>query len=117
MSDLDDKQPEMAEMLNKMTRYNKNVKTLMDLMNKAIEKLDILVKNKSSNDNDSDAEKERMDKIFEKKQVGRPAGTYETKQKQYLAMLNEGKIKMPKSQTLEFYRIERDGEVFKVMGE
>ena len=46
MSDLDDKQPEMAEMLNKMTRYNKNVKTLMDLMNKALEKLDILVKNK-----------------------------------------------------------------------
>jgi hypothetical protein len=66
MSDLDDKQPEMAEMLNKMTRYNKNVKTLMDLMNKAIEKLDILVKNKSSNDIDADAEKERMDKIFEK---------------------------------------------------
>jgi hypothetical protein len=87
----------------------------MDLMNKAIEKLDILVKNKSSNDNDADAEKERMDKIFEKKQVGRPAGTYETKQKQYLAMLNEGKIKMPKSQTLEFYKIERDGEVFKMM--
>ena len=85
MSDLDDKQPEMAEMLNKMTRYNKNAKTLMDLMNKALEKLDILVKNKSSNDNDADAEKERMDKIFEKKQVGRPAGTYETKQKQYLA--------------------------------
>ena len=115
MSDLDNKQPEMAEMLHKMTRYNKNVKTLMDLMNKAIEKLDILVKNKSSNDNDADAEKERMDKIFEKKQVGRPAGTYETKQKQYLAMLNEGKIKMPKSQTLEFYKIERDGEVFKMM--
>ena len=115
MSDLDDKQPEMAEMLNKMTRYNKNVKTLMDLVNKAIEKLDILVKNKSSNDNDADAEKERMYKIFEKKQVGRPAGTYETKQKQYLAMLNEGKIKMPKSQTLEFYKIERDGEVFKMM--
>ena len=65
MSDLDDKQPEMAEMLNKMTRYNKNVKALMDLMNKAIEKLDILVKNKPSNDNDADAEKERMDKIFE----------------------------------------------------
>ena len=115
MSDLDDKQPEMAEALNKMTRYNKNVKTLIDLMNKAIEKLDVLVKNKPSNDNDADAEKERMDKIFEKKQVGRPAGTYETKQKQYLAMLNEGKIKMPKSQTLEFYKIERDGEVFKLM--
>ena len=47
--------------------------------------------------------------------MGRPAGTYETKQKQYLAMLNEGKIKMPKAQTLEFYKIERDGEVYKLM--
>ena len=117
MSDLDDKQPEMAEALNKMTRYNKNVKTLIDLMNKAIEKLDVLVKNKPSNDNDADAEKERMDQIFEKKQVGRPAGTFETKQQQYLKMLNEGKIKMPKAQTLEFYKIERDGEVFKLMCE
>ena len=115
MSDLDDKQPEMAEALNKMTRYNKNVKTLIDLMNKAIEKLDVLVKNKPSNDNDADAEKERMDKIFEKKQVGRPAGTFETKQQQYLKMLNEGKIKMPKASTLEFYKIERDGEVFKLI--
>ena len=114
MSDLDDKQPEMAEMLNKMTRYNKNVKALMDLMNKAIEKLDILVKNKPSNDNDADAEKERIDKIFEAKKNGRPAGTFETKQQQYLKMLNEGKIKMPKAQTLEFYKIERDGEVFKL---
>ena len=67
MSDLDDKQPEMAEALNKMTRYNKNVKTLIDLMNKAIEKLDVLVKNKLSENNDADAEKERIDKIFEKK--------------------------------------------------
>ena len=115
MSDLDDKQPEMAEMLNKMTRYNKNVKTLMDLMNKALEKLDILVKNKSSNDNDADAEKERMDKIFEAKKIGRPVGTFETKQQQYLKMLNEGKIKMPKAQTLEYYKIERDGEVFKLI--
>ena len=105
MSDLDDKQPEMAEMLNKMTKYNKNVKVLMDLMNKALEKLDILVKNKSSNDNDADAEKERMDKIFEKKQVGRPAGTYETKQKQYLAMLNEDKSKCLSRRHLSFTRL------------
>ena len=33
----------MAEMLNKITRYNKNVKLLMDLMNKVIEKLDIYI--------------------------------------------------------------------------
>ena len=110
MSDLDDKQPEMAEMLNKMTRYNK-----MDLMNKALEKLDILVKNKPAENNDADAEKERLDKIFEAKKIGRPVGTFETKQQQYLKMLSEGKIKMPKSQTLEFYKIERDGEVYKLM--
>ena len=117
MSDLDDKQPEMAEMLNKMTRYNKNVKTLMDLMNKALEKLNILVKNKPTENNDADAEKERIDKTFEAKKIGRPVGTFETKQQQYLKMLNEGRVKQPKSQTLEFYKIEKDGEVFKVMGE
>ena len=117
MSDLDDKQPEMAEMLNKMTRYNKNVKVLMDFMNKALEKLDIIVKNKPAENNDADAEKERIEKIFEAKKIGRPVGTFETKQQQYLKMLNEGKIKMPKASTLEFYKIERDGEVFKVMGE
>ena len=33
----------MAEMLNKITRYNKNVKLLMDLMNKVIEKLYIYI--------------------------------------------------------------------------
>ena len=119
MSDFDDKQPEMAEMLNKMTRYNKNVKSLMDLMNKAHEKLDALLENRlSSNHNDNaEAEKEKMDKIFEKKQVGRPRGSWEEKQQQYLKMLNEGKIKMPKAQTLEFYQIEKDGEVFKTMSE
>ena len=119
MSDLDEKKPEMAEMLNKMTRYNKNVKALMDLMTKAVEKLDTLLKNKPSNDNevDADAETERMDKIFQKKKLGRPSGSFETKQKQYLNMLNEGKIAQPKPSTLEFYRIEKEGEVFKLMGE
>ena len=70
MSDLDDKQPEMAEMLNKMTRYNKNVKVLMDIMNKALEKLDIIVKNKPAEINDADAEKERIENIFEAKIKG-----------------------------------------------
>ena len=115
MSDLDDKQPEMAEALNKMTRYNKNVKTLIDLMNKAIEKVDVLVKNKSSENNDADAGKDRMDKIFEAKKIGRPAGTFETKQQQYLKMLNEGKIKQPKSATTEYYRIVKDGDKYRLM--
>ena len=63
----------MEEVLNKITRYDNNVKALMDLMNKAIEQFDLLViKNKSAQNNDADAEKERLDNIFEKKQVGRP---------------------------------------------
>ena len=52
---------------------------------------------------------------FEKKQVGRPRGSFEEKQSHYLKMLNEGRVKQPKSQTLEFYKIERDGEVYKLM--
>jgi hypothetical protein len=44
-----------------MTRYNNNVKLLMDLMNKAIEKLDILYSEKFVENNDADAERARMD--------------------------------------------------------
>ena len=105
----------MAEMLNKITKYNKNVKVLMDLINKALEKLDILVKNKPAENNDADTKKKRINKIFQKKQVGRPRGSFKEKQSQYLKMLNEGRVKQPKSQTLEFYKIERDGEVYKLM--
>ena len=81
MSDLDDKQPEMAEMLNKMTRYNKNVKALMELMNKAIEKLDILVKNKPAENNDADAEKRgllkslRLEKLEDVEEFLKPSNS------------------------------------------
>lgn len=116
MSDLDDEKPEMVEMMNKIGRYNKNVKALMDLMSKATEKLDEILKWKNGGMQNNDAdEKEKMDKIFAKKSIGRPSGSFEDKQKQYLKMLNENKIKQPKSQTLEFYRIEKDGEVYKLM--
>ena len=115
MSDMDDTQPEMAEALKKMTKYNKNVVSLMDMMKKALEKLEAFAKSKPVEAVDVD--KEKMDKIFEKKQVGRPRGSWDEKQQQYLKMLNEGKIKLPKAQTLEFYKIEKDGEVFKTMSE
>ena len=135
MSDLDDTQP-IAEAVKKMTKYNKNVVSLMDMMKKALEKLEaVAVNNKAVDYTVSIADKEKMDassetsrryatsqdekvlldKIFEKKQMGRPRGSWEEKQQQYLKMLNEGKIKMPKSQTLEFYKIEKDGEVFKTI--
>ena len=120
MSDLDDTQP-IAEALKKMTKYNKNVVSLMDMMKKALEKLEVFTVNNKAVDytvsiaDKEKMDKEKMDKIFEKKQMGRPRGSWEEKQQQYLKMLNEGKIKMPKSQTLEFYKIEKDGEVFKTI--
>ena len=56
-------------------------------------------------------DKERMDEIFAKKQIGRPAGTWENKREQYLQMLNKGKISQPKPATLEYYKIVKlDGE-------
>ena len=53
-------------------------------------------------------EREKIDKIFEKKQIGRPVGDYQTKRKQYHKMLLEGKIKEPKEQTLLYYKIFKD---------
>ena len=40
MSDLDDEKPEMKELINKMSRYNKNTKALMELIGRVSEKLD-----------------------------------------------------------------------------
>ena len=39
---------------------------------------------------------EKVQKILESRGVGRPSGSYEDKKKQYLTLLNEGKIKTPK---------------------
>ena len=50
-------------------------------------------------------DKERIDKIFEKKQVGRPAGSWDDKRRQYAHWINDGKTKQPKETTLEFYKI------------
>ena len=53
----------------------------------------------------STEEKEKMEKIFESRGLGRPQGSYETKQKKYCEMLNSNQIKQPKQQTLESYKI------------
>lgn len=114
MSDIDDKNLEMKEMMNKMTRYNKNMKALMELMEKVSEKLDKVL---CSGTNGNDVEdKEKMDKIFAKKQIGRPVGTWETKREQYAEMLNKGKIKSPKESTLEYYKIVKVGETYVMVG-
>ena len=116
MSDIDDDKSEMKEMMNKMTRYNKNIKSLMDIMTKALEKLDeVLKRNLNQIKNDDNDDKEKMDKIFAKKSIGRPTGSFEDKQKQYLKMLNENKIKQPKGQTLDYYRIQQMGDKYVLM--
>ena len=106
MSDIDTENTEMKEMIIKMSRYNKNTKALMELIGKSSEKLDELLdwkrKEKTS---DVDDEKERVGKILEKRGVGRPIGSWDSKREQYLKMLNEDKIKQPKASTLEFYKI------------
>ena len=98
MSDIDTENTEMKEMIIKMSRYNKNTKALMELIGKSSEKLDELLdwkrKEKTS---DVDDEKERVGKILEKRGVGRPIGSWDSKREQYLKMLNEDKIKQPKA--------------------
>ena len=107
MSDLDEKEPEMKELINKMSRYNKNTKALMELIGRVSEKLDKVL-DWNGKEKNVDDEKEKMDKIFEKKQLGRPRGDHKTKRLQYFEMVKNKKIKEPKPQTLEYYKINYD---------
>ena len=97
---------ETTKLSSKINVLNKNVKALMFSIDKLMEKLDKPV------EKTPEEEKERIDKIFEKKQIGRPSGTFDTKRVQYLKMLNENKIKMPKTATLEYYGIQKDGDKY-----
>ena len=87
---------------------NKNVKTLIFSIDKLMEKLD----NTKPVETTPEEEKEKMDKIFAKKQIGRPVGDFDTKRVQYLKMLNENKIKQPKTTTLEYYGIDKQGDKY-----
>ena len=111
MTDIDERESETKELLNKIGRYNRNIKALMDLMGQVSEKLDKVLNTNTNNEN----EKEKMDRIFEKKALGRPKGDHNSKREQYLKMLNENKIQQPKPTTLEYYRIKREGEKYVMM--
>ena len=111
MSDLDDEKPEMKELINKMSRYNKNTKALMELIGRVSEKLDKVL-DWNGKEKNVDDEKERVGKILEKKGVGRPSGDYNSKREQYLKMLNGNKISQPKIATMEFYKIQKDGDKY-----
>ena len=99
---------ERTKLSSKINVLNKHVKFLMFSIDKLMEKLD----NTKPVEKTPEEEKERIDKTFEKKQIGRPSGTFDTKRVQYLKMLNENKIKQPKQQTLEYYGIEKDGDKY-----
>jgi len=101
----------LTELTDKMNRCNKNIKNMMDSLNTILERLNSNNNNKVENKND-DIEKDKLDKIFAKRQVGRPVGTWESKREQYANMLNEGKIKQPKEVTLEYYKIVKVGDKY-----
>ena len=103
-----DSENETTKLSSKINVLNKNVKTLMLSIEKLMEKLD----NTKPVEKTPEEEKEKMDKIFEKKNIGRPRGDYDSKREQYLKMLNENKIKQPKQQTLEYYGIDKNGDKY-----
>ena len=99
---------ETTKLSSKITVLNKNIKYLMFSIDKLMEKLD----NTKPLEKTPEEEKEKMDKIFAKKSIGRPVGSWDSKREQYLKMLNESKIKQPKQQTLEYYGIQKDGDKY-----
>ena len=98
MSDTSDER--MTELSKKIGICNKNVKALIEMVKTLTEKQKPAEK--------TPEEKERIDKIFEARSVGRPRGSFEEKRKQYHKLLLEGKIKEPKEQTLLYYKIFKD---------
>ena len=101
-----DSENETTKLSSKISVLNKNVKTLIFSIDKLMEKLDKPV------EKNPEEEKEKLNKIFEKKQIGRPVGDFDSKRLQYLKMLNDNKIKQPKQQTLEYYGINKEGDKY-----
>ena len=113
MSSGDESKTDMKEMMDKFTKYAKQVKLVLAKLEEIDKKIGMAMTVKPV---DADEEKAKVEEAFNKKGIGRPAGSYETKQGQYLKMLNDGKIKQPKEQTLEFYKITKDGGKYVLMG-
>ena len=99
---------ETTKLSCKINVLNKNVKSLMFSIEKLMEKLD----NTKPVEKTPEEEKERVGKILESRGVGRPRGDHNSKREQYLKMLNEKKIKMPKDATLQYYGIEKNGDKY-----
>ena len=70
-----DSENETTKLSCKINVLNKNVKTLIFSIDKLMEKLD----NTKPVEKTPEDEKEKINKIFEKKQIGRPVGDFDTK--------------------------------------
>ena len=103
MSD-EDNSDKTIEMITKLNKLNKQTKGIADTLQKIMEKLE----NKDTKTQDE--VKEEVSKAFERKNLGRPIGTFESKREQYFKMLTDGKIKNPKEMTLQYYKINKDTE-------
>ena len=100
------KQSELEELKNKVSKMNKNLITIMNTV-KTIE-YNLNNKKEENKENTNDKDKERINTAFEKKQIGRPVGSWEDKRKQYFEWITTGKITQPKEETLEYYKINKD---------
>ena len=74
---------ETNKLSSKINVLNKNVKALMFSIDKLMEKLD----NTKPLEKTPEEEKEKMDRIFQKKNIGRPRGDHATKRLQYFEMV------------------------------
>ena len=107
MSDIDDYFDKSDAVMKKLVSCEKRLKIIMDSIKSIEFKVDGGLNLNKDNEKDNVEEKEKMDKIFEKNGLGRPVGTWDTKRKQYFDMINSGKIKEPRGQTLEYCNIKK----------
>ena len=98
------KQSELEELKNNVHKMNKNLITIMNTV-KNIEYKRNNKKEEGKEENTKDKDKERINTAFEKKQIGRPVGSWEDKRKQYFEWITSGKITQPKEETLAYYQI------------
>ena len=98
------KQSEMEELKHKVNRMNQNLNAVLGIVkNKNIEE-----KLNGKKEENKENDKDRINKAFEKKQIGRPVGSWEDKRKQYFEWITSGKITQPKEDTLAYYKINKD---------
>ena len=101
-----DEQTEMEELKSKINKCNKHITAVLAVVKNIEEKLNTQkLENKVEDDSDKN---EKIKKAFEKKQIGRPVGSWEEKRKQYFEWITKGKITQPKEETLTYYKINRD---------